>query len=339
MDPLNCDAIDPMQFLQWEDDSNHSSGVCVENADEHTSLITGPSENIYHHQPAIQADEPENDAHKQEAATAINEENVSNSAISSNEKDVATSALHVYCNNISPVSSHMPSGFSFNGSIGDLPLMPTDMVSAGAISAASTKQQSASWNDQPLMSLGYNEANSELSASEINAQIQARSSIAPAPTSSAMAMAPPPVGKKKANVSKKRPSSKRGKSTTGSNVAQSSKNSLPPFMLFDAPCELRFNYAQTQQRHNIPLQVGANDLHYGVPVNGFHPQLNAQDNPPVQMIDARHCRKKTNVSSERNEREQKRAHKITELIEELRVSMIDGGWNVQIKSKYHTLLT
>ena len=143
-------------------------------------------------------------------------------------------------------------------------------------------------------------------------------------------------------VREKNANTRKTPSNSVSNVKKDIKP-LPPFMLFDAPCELRYNYAQSQQKHNIPLKVEANDLHYGVPVNGFHPQLNAQENPPVQMLDARHCRKQKksmNVpTSERNEREQKRAHKITELIEALRVSMIDGGWNVQIKSKFHTLST
>lgn len=135
---------------------------------------------------------------------------------------------------------------------------------------------------------------------------------------------------------KKGSGSKKKKSPKGGGKGKGNDGVPPPFMLFDAPCELRYNFAQTQQRYNMPLQVGANDFHYGVPVNGFHPQVNAQDNPPV-MLDARHCPKQG--SSDRNEREQKRAHKITELIEDLRVSMIDGGWNVQVKSKYHTLST
>jgi len=170
------------------------------------------------------------------------------------------------------------------------------------------------------------------------------SSLSAAATNSTTPPPPPPsvlpaIQPKKAAASTTSAAKKRGggskkkKSPAGLNGGNGPP---PPFMLFDAPCELRYNFAQTQQRYNMPLQVGANDFHYGVPVNGFHPQLNAQENPPV-MLDARHCPKK--ASSDRNEREQKRAHKITELIEDLRVSMIDGGWNVQVKSKYHTLST
>lgn len=86
-------------------------------------------------------------------------------------------------------------------------------------------------------------------------------------------------------------------------------------------------------------------------VNGFHPQLNAQINPvlplsgtaalpagQVQLVDAR-SKKNNRAGKERNEREQKRAQKITELIEKLRISMENGGWKVEMKSKFHTLST
>ena len=39
----------------------------------------------------------------------------------------------------------------------------------------------------------------------------------------------------------------------------------------------------------------------------------------------------------KNVREQKRAQKITELIEQLRLQMEDGGWKVELRSKFHTL--
>jgi hypothetical protein len=131
---------------------------------------------------------------------------------------------------------------------------------------------------------------------------------------------------------------------------------IPPFYLFDAPCELRANYIQSQRQHGLPVPEDSNYFHYGMAVNGFHPQLNAQMNPvmplggvgsnssiaapyppgAVQLIDAR-SRKKDRTGRQRNEREQKRAQKITELIEELRMGMEDGGWKVEMKSKYHTL--
>jgi hypothetical protein len=115
----------------------------------------------------------------------------------------------------------------------------------------------------------------------------------------------------------------------------------------------------------------------GVSVNGFHPQLNAMSNPTlplsglnsmglaaatsasmipqqqgagqnpnVRLLDGRSFRpepaKKVMSKAaikERNEREQRRAQKIAELIENLRLSMVKGGWKVEMKSKYHTLST
>ena len=120
-----------------------------------------------------------------------------------------------------------------------------------------------------------------------------------------------------------------------------------------------------------------NSYHYdmavsGVSVNGFHPQLNAMSNPTlplsglpgvasasmttqqqgagqnqnVRLLDGRNFRpepaKKTISKAaikERNEREKGRAQKIADLIENLRVSMVKGGWKVEMKSKYHTLTT
>ena len=61
----------------------------------------------------------------------------------------------------------------------------------------------------------------------------------------------------------------------------------------------------------------------------------------VRFVDGRNVPKgkgKGNVK-ERNEREQRRAQKIAELIEKLRLSMVRGGWKVEMKSKYHTLST
>ena len=59
---------------------------------------------------------------------------------------------------------------------------------------------------------------------------------------------------------------------------------------------------------------------------------------PVQLVDGRH-RKKTTSDSARNEIEQQRAKKITELIETLRDTMTNDGWKVEMKRKYHTLST
>ena len=123
---------------------------------------------------------------------------------------------------------------------------------------------------------------------------------------------------------------------------------LPPFYLFDAPIELRANFEQNQRKLGIPVQHDCNSYHYGEVVKGFHPQqlLNQQPyqatgNPPrgaVQLIDARHGNNRQQGSGRvKNEREQKRAQKITELIDQLRVNMENGGWKVEMRSKFHTL--
>lgn len=106
--------------------------------------------------------------------------------------------------------------------------------------------------------------------------------------------------------------------------------------------------------HGLPITEDNNSYHYGMAVNGFHPQVNAQDNPiiplsanhtfltsssTVKLVDGRHHQSKHTSGKERNEREQKRAQKITDLIDQLRLSMEKGGWRVEIKSKFHTLNT
>lgn len=148
----------------------------------------------------------------------------------------------------------------------------------------------------------------------------------------------------------------------------------PPFLLFDAPCELRTSFIQSQKLRNLPISNDNNSYHYGMAVNGFHPQWNAQLNPiiispqstsncydksttatstmnsnktnntlppgttPIRLVDGRHQTIKSS-EKERNEREQRRAQRITDLIETLRLSMVQGGWKVEMKSKFHTLST
>lgn len=118
----------------------------------------------------------------------------------------------------------------------------------------------------------------------------------------------------------------------------------PPFLLFDAPVELRTNFMQSQLAHGLPVMQDNNAYHYGMAVNGFHPQQrlgagvagnrNDQD-VNVKLVDARHGDQ--GVKRIKNQKEQKRAQRITELIEELRVKMEKGGWKVGMKSKFHTL--
>ena len=147
---------------------------------------------------------------------------------------------------------------------------------------------------------------------------------------------------------------------TAAAAAAAASGTLPPFYLFDAPIELRANFMQNQRRLGLPIQHDPNSYHYGETVNGFHPHqyqlpfganssnaavsaasgnvLRPANLPPPQLIDARHGNhRKTKGGQVKNEREQKRAQKITELIEQLRLQMEDGGWQVEARSKFHTL--
>jgi len=129
---------------------------------------------------------------------------------------------------------------------------------------------------------------------------------------------------------------------------QQAQSNLPPFYLFDAPIELRANFMQNQRKLGIPIQHDCNSFHYGETVNGFHPQqllsqqqqrgLGQPRSGQVKLIDARHgTTRPKGAGRVKNEREQKRAQKITELIEQLRVNMENGGWKVELRSKFHTL--
>lgn len=174
----------------------------------------------------------------------------------------------------------------------------------------------------------------------------------------------------------KAPSSKRARKSKSKTEQQKQVNETPPFYLFDAPCELRTNFIQAQNLHNIAIVPDDNSYHYGMAANGFHPQLNAQTNPQnlpilssngslacqqqnqnppttaaagtamtqpspthVVLLDGRQ-KDKAKPGNERNEREQQRAQKITELIDKLRTTMLNDGWKQhEMKSKYQTLST
>lgn len=139
-------------------------------------------------------------------------------------------------------------------------------------------------------------------------------------------------------------------------------STAPPFYLFDAPVELRANFMQNQKRLGLPVHHDPNSYHFGKSVGGFHPQqlMNQQQvaamvaaseagnqhaanripdgGAPIQLIDARHGNLRSHTSGRvKNEREQRRAHKITELIEKIRLDMERGGWQVEMRSKFHTL--
>lgn len=207
----------------------------------------------------------------------------------------------------------------------------------------------------PLLQAGVVASNPQLNAlfqAQQQAQMQhvaqqQQHCVAPAPSTSA----PPPI----VPVNEPTPTTSATQKTKTAKplsiVAEPTGGVVPPFMLFDAPVELRTNFLASQRMHNLPLYHDCNTVHYGMAVNGFHPQLNAQINPvtsissslslyspgTVRLIDGRSNKPK--MGRERNEREQKRAQKITELIDALRVSMEKGGWKVEMKSKYHTLST
>jgi hypothetical protein len=106
----------------------------------------------------------------------------------------------------------------------------------------------------------------------------------------------------------------------------------PPFLLFDAPIELRANFIASQRAHGFPILEDNNSFHYH-----HQPQV-AQQTMVAHLVDGRHCGMRN--KRVKNEREQKRTQKITDLIDQLRDKMEDGGWKVGgTKSKYATLST
>ena len=144
----------------------------------------------------------------------------------------------------------------------------------------------------------------------------------------------------------RKPKARKGSTAAGSSAKDTNSDKLPPFYLFDAPVELRANFQQQQRKLGIPVLEDCNSYHYGQAVKGFHPQANMnasqlehlqQAPAPVRLIDARNNAKHRQNLREKNEREQKRAQKITELIDQLRVSMEDGGWKKDMRSKFETL--
>jgi hypothetical protein len=150
---------------------------------------------------------------------------------------------------------------------------------------------------------------------------------------------PPPVKKSRRKG--------KGKVTTAKAAAA---NAPPPFLLFDAPVELRANFMNAQRSHGLPTMQDNNAYHYGMAVNGFHPQDHLNPNPStravseggsstsnntVRLIDGRHGNQ--GMKRLKNVKEQKRAQRITDLIEQLREKMEQDGWNVGMKSKFHTL--
>ena len=142
-------------------------------------------------------------------------------------------------------------------------------------------------------------------------------------------------------------------------ASKGKSNTIPPFYLFDAPIELRHNFIQAQKAMNLPPLKDSNSFHYMMASKDlkqndktydkmissspspFCPtqlgSLTSPDGKKVELKDAR--QKKSEKGNLRNEREQQRAQKITELIDKLRTTMVQDGWKVEMKSKYQTLST
>jgi hypothetical protein len=144
------------------------------------------------------------------------------------------------------------------------------------------------------------------------------------------------------------PAKRRRKGKGKAAGSQAAANVPPPFLLFDAPVELRANFINAQRAHGLPVMQDNNAYHYGMAVNGFHPQdhLNgpaaavsvsgsSTTANPVRLIDGRHGNQ--GMKRMKNAKEQKRAQRITDLIEQLREKMEMDGWKVGMKSKFHTL--
>lgn len=158
----------------------------------------------------------------------------------------------------------------------------------------------------------------------------------------------------------------------------SSNNMTSSTLSYNSPYSTHLRELTANFRNNSNVSV-----HYGMAVNGFHPQVNARVNPVFPLSNnggiggattnaatqqttlaggagnttsgTKNSRKQargkpnaaaaapgatsthTRNSRERNNREQVRAQKITQLISELRENMEKGGWQEEMKSKYQTL--
>jgi hypothetical protein len=104
---------------------------------------------------------------------------------------------------------------------------------------------------------------------------------------------------------------------------------VPPFLLFDAPMELRANFIQSLKALGLPVLQDNNSYHYNMALQNSTTPSN------LRLIDARQGRAYS--KRQKNAKEQRRAQEVAQLIEELRVKMEKDGWNVELKSKYHTL--
>ena len=119
------------------------------------------------------------------------------------------------------------------------------------------------------------------------------------------------------------------KRTTSQNQHASSNG--PPLILPEPSAELRANFLASQRAAGFPL-LDSNQYHFGVSVNGFHPQSNMGVQSNVGTG------KRSHTKGMKNVKEQRRTKQITDLIDDLRLKMEKDGWHVGLnKSKFNTL--
>jgi hypothetical protein len=122
-----------------------------------------------------------------------------------------------------------------------------------------------------------------------------------------------------------------------------------PVVSFDtaaaAPIELRTNFENSLRAHGM-LDANSVPYSFGVSVNGFHPQqgmMGSASSSVTGDTSAAASRLGAGLGGAgekrlKNAKEQVRAQKIAELIDELREKMQKSGWSVGVsKSKYNTL--
>jgi hypothetical protein len=102
---------------------------------------------------------------------------------------------------------------------------------------------------------------------------------------------------------------------------------------FGASGELRSNFRQAQNQSN--LYFSGLSRNRGVK-DGLAPLV---FNADTKSQKHNHQPTHNPRQSSRNEREQQRAAKISEVIDKLRNTMVQGGWKVEMKSKYQVLST
>ena len=107
-------------------------------------------------------------------------------------------------------------------------------------------------------------------------------------------------------------------------------NATAPRDMFQLPLDLRSNFIEAQRIHGADSRGIVQD-----PLVVQHHSTIGQGLRPFAKTPCTESAKKS--VSERNEREQRRAQQITELIDELKETMVKDGWKVEMKGKYHTL--